>query len=205
MITTNRRSPSSTRISKSAIEQATVTLNDLPEKPKENWSLQEAVNVMSEAITAALDRGYSYDEVASMLGNQGVDISASTLRYYLARSKRDEQLAGPEQKRRRRRKAQPNATGEESESSESEAPKRRRSTRAVENASGSKTTAQSSQEENNGHTANSDRNVAVADADESPDAAEGQSGRSPRRGKRSTSESGNKAPRRTRTKATSNG
>ena len=79
-----RRSPTATLVSKAAISQASLTLIDLPEKPKEIWSLREAINALQDQIILALDRGYDYTEIATMLTKQGVEISPSTLKYYLS-------------------------------------------------------------------------------------------------------------------------
>ena len=93
-----RRSPTSTLVSKSAISQASSTLLDLPEKPKEIWSLREAINALKDQITSALDRGYGYPEISKMLTAQGVEISASTLKYYLSSVRRED---GTKAKRRK--------------------------------------------------------------------------------------------------------
>ena len=79
-----RRSPTATLVSKAAISQASSTLMDLPEKPKEIWSLREAINALQDQIILALDRGYDYLEISTMLTQQGVEISSSTLKYYLS-------------------------------------------------------------------------------------------------------------------------
>ena len=93
-----RRSPTSTLVSKTAISQASSTLLDLPEKPKEIWSLREAINALKDQITSALDRGYGYPEISKMLTAQGVEISASTLKYYLSSVRRED---GTKAKRRK--------------------------------------------------------------------------------------------------------
>jgi len=79
-----RRSPTATLVSKAAISQASLTLMDLPEKPKEIWSLREAINALQDQIILALDRGYDYSEISTTLTKQGVEISSSTLKYYLS-------------------------------------------------------------------------------------------------------------------------
>lgn len=79
-----RRSPTATLVSKAAISQASSTLMDLPDKPKEIWSLREAINALQDQIILALDRGYDYLEISTMLTQQGVEISSSTLKYYLS-------------------------------------------------------------------------------------------------------------------------
>ncbi len=79
-----RRSPTATLVSEAAISQASLTLMDLPEKPKEIWSLREAINALQDQIILALDRGYDYSEISTMLTQQGVEIRPSTLKYYLS-------------------------------------------------------------------------------------------------------------------------
>ena len=102
MVTTKRRSPTSTLVSKSAISQASTILEDLPEKPKEIWSLREAIELLKDPITAALDRGYSYPEVSKMLSERGVEISASTLKYYLSAARKEKDPTKPRTRRQRR-------------------------------------------------------------------------------------------------------
>lgn len=104
MVTTKRRSPTSTLVSKGAIDQASSVLEELPEKPKEIWSLREAIDLLKDQISAALDRGYSYAEVSKMLTEKGVEISPSTLKYYLSSARKDKDSTKP--KTRRRRKSQ---------------------------------------------------------------------------------------------------
>lgn len=97
MITTTKRSrggstgrsSTSLNVPKTIVEQATLTLQQLPEKPKEDWSLKEAIALLQEEILAALARGYSHEEVASLLTEKGVEINASSLKYYLTRLSRE--------------------------------------------------------------------------------------------------------------------
>lgn len=88
MATTRKRSPVSTTVPKDTLEQATSALQELPQKPKDIWSLREAIELLQDSITAALDKGYSHDEVAAMLTDRGVEINASSLKYYLSAAKR---------------------------------------------------------------------------------------------------------------------
>lgn len=85
MARTTRRTSLSTLVPKTAIEKATFTLQDLPEKPKEELSLKEAVQNMREVISSTLSKGYSLEEVAEMLTQQGVEITPPSLKYYLTR------------------------------------------------------------------------------------------------------------------------
>ncbi|HEY9661249.1 MAG TPA: hypothetical protein V6C65_22575, partial [Allocoleopsis sp.] len=71
-----------------AIDQVGTTLQDLPEKPRENLSLREAVATLQDSITTALDRGYSYEEVVSILSRQRVDITVASLKRYLAAARK---------------------------------------------------------------------------------------------------------------------
>ena len=89
MATTRKRSSAAAAVTKSAIAQASAMLKQLSEKPKNNWSLREAVFMLQESIITALDRGYTYDEVAVLLGKQGVVIAAPSLKRYLAALKRE--------------------------------------------------------------------------------------------------------------------
>ncbi|MBD1841967.1 hypothetical protein H6F89_00780 [Cyanobacteria bacterium FACHB-63] len=100
MVVTKRRSPTSTLVSKDSISSASSALQELPEKPKEIWSLREAIHLLKDQITIALDRGYNYSEVSQMLSSKGVEISPSTLKYYLSSARKEE--GGAKTRRRRR-------------------------------------------------------------------------------------------------------
>ncbi len=122
------RRRSSTSIPQSVVDQASTALEQLPEKPKENLSLKEAVAALKDTITAALERGYSYEEVAAMLSEQGVKISASSLKSYLSAIQRTS-AAKPVRGRGRKAKATAatttEATPEPTPAATEEAPKRR--------------------------------------------------------------------------------
>lgn len=113
MISTSRRSPNATLVTKMAIDEASEALQGLPEKTKEKLSLREAVDVLRDHITAALDKGYSYEDIAVMLAKQGVSIAPSSLKHYLARSNRQLKQATGTQTRRKR--ATPKASELESD------------------------------------------------------------------------------------------
>lgn len=87
----SKKTTASATVTKSAIDYATSTLVDLPEKPKENWSLREAVAHLQVQISSALSKGYSYEEVARMLTEKGIEISASSLKSYLSAAKRQKE------------------------------------------------------------------------------------------------------------------
>ena len=118
------RRRSSTSIPQSVIDQASTALDQLPEKPKENLSLKEAVAALKDTITSALERGYSYEEVAAMLSEQGVKISASSLKSYLSAIQRTS-ATKPVKGRGRKAKATAATTTETEAAPAEEAPKRR--------------------------------------------------------------------------------
>jgi len=63
-------------------------LDELPDKPKEQLSLKEAIAQLHEPIQAAFDKGYSYDETANILRDHGIQISAFTLKSYVPRGRK---------------------------------------------------------------------------------------------------------------------
>ncbi|HEY9623745.1 MAG TPA: hypothetical protein V6C78_25530 [Crinalium sp.] len=96
-----RRSASST-VPKTVVEQATLSLVELPDKPKEHLQIREAVEQMLDTILVALSKGYSHEDVASLLRDKGLDITPSSLKYYLSRFKK-KQAAAPSKPRKTRR------------------------------------------------------------------------------------------------------
>lgn len=105
--TTGKRSRAAS-IQKQAIDQVNVSLQELPEKPKDNLSLREAVNQLQEEIRAALAKGYSYEDLAAMFSEKGIDISALTLKRYVS-SGRSRSGKGTATRTRRPRKAKESA------------------------------------------------------------------------------------------------
>ena len=75
-------------VKKESIDHAGAFLQQLPEKPKENLSLREAINQLRDQLKAALIKGYSYEDLAKMLTGKGIDISPSTLKNYVPSGKR---------------------------------------------------------------------------------------------------------------------
>jgi hypothetical protein len=102
-----QRRISAASVSQLTLEQAAAALRALPEKPKETWSLRESVFLLKDTISDALNKGYSYAEVAKMLTQQGVEISASSLKSYLSSAKRSKS----DSTRRRRRSATTKSIG----------------------------------------------------------------------------------------------
>jgi hypothetical protein len=94
-------------VSKTFIEKAALTLQDLPEKPKEELLLREAMEEMYDDITAVLAKGYSLEEVGAILNDQGININIPSLKYYISRigRKRNTATASKVRKTRRTKKA----------------------------------------------------------------------------------------------------
>jgi hypothetical protein len=59
----------------------------LPPKPQEGLSLKQVILKSRPMINRALKRGYSHDEVAAILTEEGVPVKGATLRQYLTESK----------------------------------------------------------------------------------------------------------------------
>jgi hypothetical protein len=93
MAIVKKRSSVATAVSKSTIDQAGVLLTGLPEKPKSHWSLREAVGLLQDPIILALSRGYTYEELATLLGERGIKIAVPSLKRYLAAVKQEKALA----------------------------------------------------------------------------------------------------------------
>lgn len=75
------------KIKKTTIEQAIEKLQAIPEKPKEEVSLREAIELMQPTLKQMMERGYNHDEVAEMLKGTGIQISGATLKQYLGARK----------------------------------------------------------------------------------------------------------------------
>ncbi|WP_205371045.1 hypothetical protein [Thermoleptolyngbya sp. PKUAC-SCTB121] len=90
-----RKSSSSSATSPAAVprrslkraSQALTALPDTPPEPAKEWSIREAIALLQDVILAALDKGYSQEDVAALLNQAGIPVSPSSLRYYLTRLK----------------------------------------------------------------------------------------------------------------------
>lgn len=124
MPTSTGKKPKATLVKQDAIEQTSVFLQSLPEKPKENLSLREAIDQMQDSLREALAKGYNYQELAAMLTEQGIKISAFTLKNYVPSGRRRAakgQTAKPKTTTRRGSKAKDESADEESVESAAEA------------------------------------------------------------------------------------
>lgn len=73
-----RRSRSS-KISRQTLAQAAQALQQLPPKPKPGVSLQEAIAHLHPPIQQVFQKGYSQQEVAEVLKQAGISVSAQDL------------------------------------------------------------------------------------------------------------------------------
>lgn len=66
-------------------------LDGLPEKPahEHRVNVRDAVKSMRSQITGAQSKGYTLDEIVAQLAQDGVEISASTLRYAMQRAAKE--------------------------------------------------------------------------------------------------------------------
>ncbi|MDX2214877.1 MAG: hypothetical protein SFY66_16435 [Oculatellaceae cyanobacterium bins.114] len=113
MATTQERSPSKSKrrvttaaVPKSMIEKASLTLADLPEKPKETLQLREAIQLLVDPITAALAKGYSREEVVTLLNDKGIEITPASLQYYMLRFRQQAPKTKGKTRKPRRTKAE---------------------------------------------------------------------------------------------------
>ncbi len=126
MATATRRSSRATSVKPESVSAAIAFLDELPAKQKEDLSLREAIGQMQDTIKAALNRGYSYEDVAQMLSEQGIQISALTLKNYAPSGRR--QTTKMKTRRGRKSAAEAASNGsaaEETSETAAEAPKRR--------------------------------------------------------------------------------
>ncbi|RKR45175.1 hypothetical protein B0G82_2815 [Paraburkholderia sp. BL17N1] len=75
-------------------------LEALPEKPahEHRVNVRDAVKSMRSRISDAQRKGYTLDEIVQQLAQEGVDISASTLRYAMQRATKDSRSQPVEKK-----------------------------------------------------------------------------------------------------------
>lgn len=79
---------SSTGISRSTLEKAVLELQKIPPKIMQTMSLKEAVFLMHDPITQALNKGYSYADMSELLSQSGIKIAPSSLSVYLMEARR---------------------------------------------------------------------------------------------------------------------
>jgi hypothetical protein len=63
-------------------------LEKLESKPVEELTLRESIFFLRDKLNSALRKGYSYDDLSSILAEQDILVSAATLKLYLATKKK---------------------------------------------------------------------------------------------------------------------
>ena len=58
-------------------------LEQLESKPKEELTLRESIYFLRDKLNSTLKKGYSYQDLSSILSEQGILVSAATLKQYL--------------------------------------------------------------------------------------------------------------------------
>ena len=76
------------------IEALRRKITELPRHQARQVSKQEAITLLATELGAARRRGYSPDELAQLMSEQGVAINAATLRGYLRRNRRSRKPRG---------------------------------------------------------------------------------------------------------------
>lgn len=90
-------------VKRTAIQQSVEVLKGLPVKEREELALREAIYEMLPELEGVLARGYSLDEVAGILSQNGVSIKGATLKTYLreGRKQRSRKRSRPARSRGR--------------------------------------------------------------------------------------------------------
>jgi DNA-binding transcriptional MerR regulator len=75
--------PKTVRIAKTAIDDAISSLRELPAKIPTDYSLDEAIVRLLPAINGLIKKGYSVEEVRSLLNDKNIIISSNKLKQSL--------------------------------------------------------------------------------------------------------------------------
>jgi hypothetical protein len=89
-------------VKKTTINHVAGFLEDLPDKPKRELSLKEAMKELQDVIRAALMKGYSYADLSELLLEQGIKISAFTLKSYVPAGRRQITQVKPRRSKKNR-------------------------------------------------------------------------------------------------------
>lgn len=122
MATATRKNTRGSSVTPDTVQQAIAYLEDLPEKTKENLSLKETVLHMQDEIKAALAKGYSYEDIAKMLSDKGIKISALTLKNYAPSGKRQSSKAKTSRPRKAKETSSEASVSEPATATEAESP-----------------------------------------------------------------------------------
>ncbi|MBA3920183.1 MAG: hypothetical protein H0X31_00170 [Nostocaceae cyanobacterium] len=66
------------------IQDTLSKLDKLDAKPKDELTLRESITLLSDKLHSALKKGYSYQDLAELLEQQKILITATTLKQYLS-------------------------------------------------------------------------------------------------------------------------
>lgn len=94
------------------ISKAANALEALPPKDKSPKGVMALVDALYDQITAAIEKGYTYEEISKLLEQSDVKIKPSTLRQYYVEKKR--KVTGEKPKRRtgaKRKASEPTPAG----------------------------------------------------------------------------------------------
>ncbi|MEM9004491.1 MAG: hypothetical protein AAGE59_13325 [Cyanobacteria bacterium P01_F01_bin.86] len=83
-----KRTKRTTKISRETADRFSQTLENLPAKAKTKLTPKELIFENFHQLTAALEKGYDYDDLIGMLAAENVKLSAATLRQYLSEARR---------------------------------------------------------------------------------------------------------------------
>lgn len=81
------------RIPRDQLEQIRTMLGTLPAKPRTQFGAQDLVLELQQEIRHAIEQGYTLRDIAALINDQDVPISASTLATALRKSRAMERAA----------------------------------------------------------------------------------------------------------------
>ena len=73
-------------------------LDQLESKPKEELTLRESIYFLRGKLNSALKKGYSYEDLSSILAEQEILVSAATLKLYLTEGSKSKKSSARSQK-----------------------------------------------------------------------------------------------------------
>lgn len=77
------------KISLDKLEATLGKLEQLEEKQPEELTLRESIHFLRDKLLKALKKGYSYQDLSEILEQQGILVSAATLKQYLTESSKE--------------------------------------------------------------------------------------------------------------------
>ena len=99
--------------SSETIENCRQGLTELAAEPRTQFNCREAVEALFDSIEEALAT-HTYSEVAKRLGEQGLAISAGSLKHYVLRLRRERNGNGPKTSTAKKRKGNGKGSGKRS-------------------------------------------------------------------------------------------